>query len=544
MFRCNNQTQFNQKTQNCDWWYNVNCGGRLGSPSDFDQLPASGQQTTVASSAEQQNRQQQQQPDRDAAASSQEEQSQQLRTISGADGTSGSGDRQLETSRQEHLSSAQESSSGQQMGPHSNRWSIKSDGTMKQDESELRADIFHHSESAANITVAPDVNRQQDRQQEQKTFQQQQQQQVAPTSSTPIYAGSSTEPDTVKQQQQQSQSRQEEFSERSSTTRDPLFAQTPTNVNEPSNGQMAASTELSSGLSLAGESRPQVGAVLNGESDQFAQSLTALAAQDVGTQDNSTASNNAATTTSSTSTISDSTRSGIQQVATLETATLSMPQQAASTSSHSPASSTMALTTDEATTQSFGAGQLEQSRDTDENLASNKSRRLVQSEFGLGVQQKQLHRESAAKSARSTARFEFIRNPSSLGDALFSGQLTQYQSAARFNNLLNEQQPAPNHKYNSPWSTDEAQSKSQIYSTSANQGSVSYMPLDDQSSPLITSDKLNQQQQRATQSSTRNKLNRRYGARLQVANLAARQVMPVGGGGSATPASAASSTFR
>lgn len=34
MFHCNNQTQFNQNTQNCDWWYNVNCpsssGGLVG----------------------------------------------------------------------------------------------------------------------------------------------------------------------------------------------------------------------------------------------------------------------------------------------------------------------------------------------------------------------------------------------------------------------------------------------------------------------------------------------------------------------------------
>lgn len=40
MFRCNNQTQFNQKTQNCDWWYNVDCAGRLGSPNDFEQAPS------------------------------------------------------------------------------------------------------------------------------------------------------------------------------------------------------------------------------------------------------------------------------------------------------------------------------------------------------------------------------------------------------------------------------------------------------------------------------------------------------------------------
>lgn len=49
MFRCNNQTQFNQKTQNCDWWYNVDCGGRLGSPEDFEQAAAaSSQRSRVA----------------------------------------------------------------------------------------------------------------------------------------------------------------------------------------------------------------------------------------------------------------------------------------------------------------------------------------------------------------------------------------------------------------------------------------------------------------------------------------------------------------
>lgn len=31
MFTCNNQTQFNQRTQNCDWWYNVNCSGSQSS---------------------------------------------------------------------------------------------------------------------------------------------------------------------------------------------------------------------------------------------------------------------------------------------------------------------------------------------------------------------------------------------------------------------------------------------------------------------------------------------------------------------------------
>lgn len=49
MFKCNNQTQFNQRTQNCDWWYNVDCGGRSGSLSDFETAASSTTTTTTTS---------------------------------------------------------------------------------------------------------------------------------------------------------------------------------------------------------------------------------------------------------------------------------------------------------------------------------------------------------------------------------------------------------------------------------------------------------------------------------------------------------------
>lgn len=513
MFRCNNQTQFNQKTQNCDWWYNVNCGGRLGSPSDFEQSQGAIAQASNENFSDQPQQNRQRQQDRDTAASSNEEQ---LRTATGGaelaadgqqfrgDATGGSNDNEQKVSEgsREDLSGGQ-TNSFKRPAEQSNRWSVTSPvkfaDTSSQEDSDPRADLFHHSESATNITVAPGVARQQD---------QVGQQQAAPTSSTPIYGRQGAEPDSV-QSRQQGSYRQEEFSERSSTTRDPLLAQSLSGSNELSTGGLV-STEVSGGSSSTStESRPQVGAILTNDNDQLMQSLAATLAQDAA--GNTTVNNDISVTTGSSSTISDSTNQP------LTTSSI-----ASSTISESP--STPPVAANEATTES---GQLEQSNLVQEQ-AANKSRRLVQSEFGLGVQQKQLHRESGAKSARSTARFEFVRNPSagSSGDALFSGQLTQFQSGVRFNGFGEQQ--APNHKYSSR-ATSEPSSGSQIYSTSANQGSVSYNPIDEQDSsqPMSTSrnqdeQSSNSKHQKSAQTSHRSKLNRRFGARLPV-NLTAKQ---------------------
>lgn len=388
----------------------------------------------------------------------------------------------------------------QEAAQQSTRWSVTSPLKLTDGNSQDEPDLFHHSESATNMTVAPDAARQQA--QDQSGLQQQ----VQPTSSTPVYSRQSAEADAVQQA-----SRREEFAERSSTTRDPLFGQVPSNellFGAP------VSTEQSSGsnLSASTESRPQVGAILSSDSDQSLQSLVAVEAAQDNDRNNSgnssftsTSSNDSAVTTS-TDTISDSTiNNNQQQISPSQTATSSM---APSTTSELP----LASVANSGTTES---GQTSNQTLIGEQAISNKSRRLVQSEFGFGVQQKPqaAHRESVAKSARSTGRFEFVRNQSSPpGDALFSGQLSAYPKS----NGPGEQQAA-NHKYGSLANDALDSSAFQLYSTSANQGSVSYIPLDEQSFlPSLTRNQdepANQEPQKNAQTSTR-KLNRRFGARL------------------------------
>lgn len=520
MFRCNNQTQFNQKTQNCDWWYNVNCGGRLGSPSDFDQLPSSSPtESSSEQAAQQQSRQRQ--PDRETAASSNEEQ---LRTTSGSpasqqDSTgaiqliaSGSSEETTGAQNEQKAPDASRqdlSAAYKQEAAQSSRWSVTSPLKLADGNNQEEPDLFHHSESAANMTVAPDVARQQAAQQLQD--QSNLQQQAQPTSSTPVYTRQGAGADAA---QQSDPSRQEEFAERSSTTRDPLFGQAPSN--ELSFGA-PVSTEQSSGSyssASTAESRPQVGAILTSDTDQSLQSLVATQAAQENDRSNSssssfinTSSNDSAATTS-TSTISDSTINNLQQqISSSQTTTSSMAP--------STTSELLAAVADSGTTES---GQSSNQTLVGDQANSNKSRRLVQSEFGLGVQQKQsTHREGgSAKSARSAARFEFVRNPSSAqasGDALFSGQLSAYPKS----NGQGEQLAA-NHKYSSLASDVLDPSAFQIYSTSANQGSVSYMPLDEQSSLSSLTrnqdESANQQQPQKTAQIVTRKLNRRFGARL------------------------------
>lgn len=386
MFRCNNQTQFNQKTQNCDWWYNVNCGGRLGSPADFEQATdgPSAEPTTQRQPVERKAAERGEQDSNLAEASS--DQPQQSQTGNGLEEMQLLMKAAPEEQEQSRLAgSASDKSAAEQHNSLANHndWSSTNQDSnqlsnqadqQQQQQQQAAVELFHHSDSLTNITIAPELASPQP-------------QQSAPRASTPIFVQSPT-------------TNANSFFDRSTTTQDPLLV-----------GGVAVREGTSS--TEASESAPS--------------SSAAPAVQ------------GGASSSTSTSTISADSTSSQQLAASTEPAS-------------EPAAASVA--TAEQTTARAAPDAAPES-----DALKAAGRRLVQSEFGLGVKQ-------GSKAARSTSgRFQFVR--AHQPDQLFSGAVVE------------EKQQASNHKY-------QQQQETPLYSTSANQGSVSYSPQDEQLRPAIS----------------------------------------------------------
>lgn len=415
MFHCNNQTQFNQKTQNCDWWYNVNCGGRLGSQADFEQAPVSTTTTTTtqATNAEPNTVQSgellSRQPDRDAVASSivvnQDSSSadngvgQQVAPLSVLILTDDQSVRESEEQQKQQQQLQLSDSQNRASDRYNLRWNQQQQQQQQQRQQQQRdeTDMFHHSDSMANITVAPDANDNQQRQQ-----------QLAAPSSTPSY--SELQASAIKEI--------EAFAQRSSTTQDPLLgAQEQQQFNSDASSQQRQQSV---------DSRPQVGAILTGSEGASASSgstdiSNSPTVKPTNQSEGSSSSLDSSPNQSSSSVTSDPTISA-DATTSIQTNSASSEPQATTTTSSSvtstPAAVAAAPTTTTTTSQQQSDEQSETANQENNQPANNKGRRLVQSEFGLGAKQ-----GITTKSARSTSRFQFTRNSAISNDNLFSGKV-------------------------------------------------------------------------------------------------------------------------
>lgn len=353
MFRCNNQTQFNQKTQNCDWWYNVDCGGRLGSAAELandDQTAASSTSSTLFVAHQQQ--------------------------VAPAGGQA-----------------------AEQAGP------VLAPGHQPADPFALEPPT---SSTAAFPAAAPATTTT-------ATVATSTSTSTTTSISTSTGAGSQVTNSSTDEPQPAAGSG---FSERSSTTQDPLLTDT----------ALSEATPPANGPTQSEVPEPRVGA----------------SALEVAQQD----------------------QMGARQAAPGATSSAGPDERAPD-----------------------AGGQQHESAS-----GEAKSRRLIQSEFGLGVQ----HHQGATKSARAVAgRFESNR-----------------QQAAATGELSRQEEPAAGARGQAAASRPARQGEPSVYAASAHQGSVSYMPslaahYLGAPLPLAASGEPGQAGRE------RNKLERRFGERLQ-----------------------------
>ena len=448
----------------------MNCGGRLGSPSDFEQAILT---SILAESAGQSEQPQQ---DHGQIPVTQEpgfgQQAEENQTMP----------QQQQPQQQQEMQPAQTQPTREtEEQPSGGAGGVELPQVARQQanrrpEGEEMPDLFHHSESRANSTVAPDSS------------QQQQDQQMAPTSSTPALS---------QQAERVSMApnlRLLDLAERSSTTQDSILLDTSpssgsANITEPPSGETPSSA---SQASEPADTRPQVGANLSGEGDQ-------------------TSSSSATSASSSSSSSSASASPAFSDGATTTSSTIS---DSSDTQTASP-SGLAATTTTASNLEQVEGGGASVRQSGDQELAdaeASKTRRLVQSEFGLGVQQQQQQQQArqreGAKSARSAGRFEFTRSPAGrqAEQSLSNGSMNEQTGAA------DEQAQHANHNYSAG-----EQAEPQIYSTSANQGSVSYIPVD--TVQFLTSRGLQltsggSERQGGQSEQAGRKVERRFGARL------------------------------
>lgn len=242
MFRCNNQTQFNQKSQNCDWWYNVNCAGQpLSSEAAEEQLPRSEPLT-----------QRRRQSDTDTDSDSDD-------TDSRVDSIRGANEPQSKSALSSTLEQdPQQAQRQQQVSAQPQTTTTTTTATSTDGEH------FHHAletsvTSSGSSKIAPSDQSPSASDSQQQQQQHQQEQEPAPTSSTPMYSSGLQASDFTTNQQEQ---RASEFSARSTTTQDPLLLLPSTTTTTPTTTTLAAAAATSEGRQQL-ESQPQVGSQLN-----------------------------------------------------------------------------------------------------------------------------------------------------------------------------------------------------------------------------------------------------------------------------------------
>ncbi|KAG9510357.1 hypothetical protein GZH46_01102, partial [Fragariocoptes setiger] len=177
-FRCGNQTQFNQKTLTCDWWYNTECGKKLNENPDDDlneQAVSRSSQHQPMNSDDKSTWELSNRPNNNNNNDKQVSESEVKSIVGSASPINGNNEgsdfdrrqkdavesvRQFTPTNEVHNKQA-DYENNKNLEAQRQRWrdiaagSFSSSTEHSTSNEPITSDMFHHSESASNTTVAP-----------------------------------------------------------------------------------------------------------------------------------------------------------------------------------------------------------------------------------------------------------------------------------------------------------------------------------------------------------------------------------------------------